>query len=161
MNQDEVKRRVNRAINQLFRNDLYLLSHDVAERAVTHRLAVYLESEFKGWNVDCEYNRDINKSKTLDKWMQDGIQKKRVEDGSLVYPDIIVHLRGTEINLLIIEVKKSTNPDANNCHDESKIKAFIRELHYQHGLYLKFYCGRSKLGNYDEEWFPKTVQGGL
>jgi hypothetical protein len=36
-----------------------LLDFDlVHERSTAHRLAVHLDHQFPGWNVDCEYDRD-------------------------------------------------------------------------------------------------------
>lgn len=162
MNQNEIQRRVYRAISLLLRNDMYLLSNDVAERAITHRLAVYLESEFKGWNVDCEYNRHNGESKALRRWIrEDKIKEEKNEEedtsvpGSLVYPDIVIHLRGTDINLLVIEVKKSNNRSVEEGHDIRKIKSFINELHYENGLFLEFKCEKRLLGTYLEDWYPK------
>ena len=73
-----------------------LKNRDINERALTHRLAFYLENSdyFSGYQIDCEYNRYEEKS-------------KRNAVGALIYPDILVHIRGIqEGNLIIIQAKK-------------------------------------------------------
>jgi len=58
-------------------------------------------------------------------------------EAKTVFPDIIIHKRGSkEDNLLVIEVKKSTND--NNNFDKVKIKAFIdnKDYKYKYGLFL-------------------------
>ena len=42
---------------QMLQADLLLFKNRAHERSITHRLAVYLERLFGGWDVDCEYNR--------------------------------------------------------------------------------------------------------
>lgn len=37
--------------------DAHLLTVDVSERAITHRLGMYYQELFSKWDVDCEYNR--------------------------------------------------------------------------------------------------------
>ena len=61
-NSEEVERGVIRAIQMLLRRDSFLLDKDVTERSATHKLAKYLQREFGGWHVDCEYNRVGNNS---------------------------------------------------------------------------------------------------
>jgi hypothetical protein len=78
----------------------------------THRLALYLQDTFKGWDVDCEYNRNRYDTKKL--IMGDDIHLKVEttqtddEQGKTVYPDIIVHRRGTDHNLLVSEVQRTS-----------------------------------------------------
>ena len=47
---------VKEAIHELKRDEMLFRLH-ANERSITHRLAVYLEKPFDGWNVDCEYSR--------------------------------------------------------------------------------------------------------
>jgi hypothetical protein len=43
--------------------DLELLEDGPSERAVAHRLAVYLEEQFAGRDVDCDFNRQGEEKK--------------------------------------------------------------------------------------------------
>jgi len=51
---EELKQKVARAIDRLFRRDESLFKLDVNERSISHRLAAYLQDEFGDeWDVDC------------------------------------------------------------------------------------------------------------
>ncbi len=126
----EVGAAVASAVGQLFERDRKLLEIDVGERTVAERLARYLEPRFAGYNINVEYNRM-------------GDAPKRVawnEKADLVYPDIIVHLVGTETNILVIELKKDSNPEPKD-DDILKLKAYRQELHYLHALFIRFGVG--------------------
>ena len=45
------------ALREFYAQEVFLLEKDLGERALTHRLAVYVERQFTEWNVDCDYNR--------------------------------------------------------------------------------------------------------
>ena len=79
------------------------------------------ETIIADYDVDCEYNRD-------------GYGMKNI-DGTLVYPDFILHKRGTnDSNLLIIEFKTWWNSD--NREDIEKLKAMMSNWYryqYQYG----------------------------
>ena len=132
----DVNERVCKALSILFEKDSCLLKVDASEPSITHRLAIYLEKEFPGWHVDCEYNRDGHKIKKLQ---------------GRVFPDIIVHKRGTCCNLLVVEVKK--NETERDDRDRAKLRAFKEDerLGYEHALFLKLGVG-DKVGYYCMEW---------
>jgi len=95
--------------------DKDLLLIDVNERSITHRLGIYLQEQFPEWDVDCEYNRliDNKKQMVLTKRLKAKIGETTPEDtqAKTVYPDLIIHHRISTENLVVIEVKKSTNPE--------------------------------------------------
>ncbi|MBF4696052.1 hypothetical protein [Fusibacter ferrireducens] len=145
----QIKRRINIAIEMLRVNDNYLLKNDVNERSITHKLAMYLEQTLgKEYDVDCEYNRNVDdpsNRKTIDLLLEsDGNSRTQS-----VYPDIIVHKRGqTDSNLLIIEVKKSTNRD-NGEFDLRKLECYtntnsISSFCYTYGAFIKLYTSQDK-----------------
>lgn len=149
MEKKEIEKKLNLSIAKLFRNDASLLEIDASERSITHRIAVYLEAEFKGWNVDCEYNRDLNQSKKLKSLLTEK------GDPSLVLPDIIIHHRGTYNNLLVLELKKSSN-DAPDSDDENKIHCYIQDLGYQHGVFIRINTDSYFDGSFTIKWFEKV-----
>ena len=110
-----------------------------------------MSSRFPQYNVDIEYNR-----------MGPGLEPKDIEmpDGngalttSRVFPDLIVHERGNNLrNLLVIEVKKSTNAVVDD-HDHAKLQALCWQLQYQNGLFLRLSTGPdADLGLVRHEWF--------
>lgn len=136
--QQDVHRRISQALETLHAKDQYLLDHDVHERTIAHRLAIYLEHEFAGWHVDCEYNRNLGDVKHIAVLLQNCARKHAPRERecaeSRVYPDIIVHCRGNnDQNLLVIELKKA--PHCTAC-DKIKLRHYKTELHYRFALSL-------------------------
>ena len=148
MNQGEVREHLDRAIQRLLKRDRELLTRDVNERSITHRLAVYLQDEFPDMDVDCEYNRRDFDVKRLDFYPRDTTTDDT--DARTVFPDIIVHKRGPDgPNLLVIEAKKSGNQRRNNQNtDRQKLEAFKRDpgLRYEHAVFLEFRTGNANPG---------------
>jgi len=140
----DIKRRIIAAICALYRYDRELLDRDVNERSITHKLAEYLQREFPGWHVDCEYNRCEGDPKRIrlnssQKELCDLFPEIKPDDleAKTVFPDIIIHKRKTDRNLVIIEVKKTNGQE--DTKDIDKIEAFIKEEAYQYryGLFLR------------------------
>jgi len=123
------------ALREFYAQETWLLEHDLGERTLTHRLAVNLEKQFSGWQVDCDYDRV-------------GERTLRLPHGTIVstddhlaksiYPDIVVHQRDIPNNLLAIEVRKASNHQPPE-HDRHKLRA-MTDPHlwfaYWIGLYL-------------------------
>ena len=133
----EVKHAVNEALRLFYLNDLYLIRHDVHECALTFRLGLYLQQLFSGWDVDCEFNRNCvvgNDPKRVHGWRNGDRSMKNI------FPDIIIHRRGTECNLLVIEAKKKNAENQDKIDDTAKVGACIEEetLCYRYGLFLEF-----------------------
>lgn len=147
----EIRKCITSALNKLMKYDEYLLRVDINERSLSHRLAMYLEPYFEGWNVDCEYNRDHYDPKRLN--------IKRVNiysndtEAVTVFPDIIVHKRGTTNNLLVIEIKKSSNRNS-PVYDYKKLRAFKRELCYEYAVFIRVGVGdnygKNEIGSIDK-----------
>lgn len=150
MNFKKVKSHVEIALNILLEQDRFLLVSNVNERTISHKLAEYLQKEFSGWNVDCEYNRKFEKIKKL---QPEGIESNDT-DAKTVYPDIIIHRRNTENNLLIIEIKKNASGSGER-EDKEKIMCFMSEYHYKYGLFIDFKTGTEKVDVKNKEWLPK------
>ena len=104
-----------------------LLRNDSDEWSISHKLAEYLQTQFSDWHVDVEYNRDKNQVKEL--------------NNENVHPDIIVHIRDTDNNLLVIEVKKSNNLKLIDDDRKRLIKFTSQEGKYKYlfGFLVIFY----------------------
>ena len=145
----DIQKLVHEAIDDL-QNDRLLFHNHASERSITHRLAVYLEKRFDGWNVDCEYNR-IEDDKSQYKYLfldpdDNGHVSVFSLDGSRVFPDIVIHHRGDngpDDNLLVIEVKVPWS-QVNDSRDIRKLRAFTGHAQssqivtYQFGLFIRF-----------------------
>ena len=142
-----VRQIVEELLQEFLKKENQLLANNSGEQAISHRLAVMLESIFTDWNVDCEYNRNQETIKRLSYAIDpDGLIEERN-----VVPDIIVHKRMTPNNLLVIEVKKSNNPEPDD-RDISKLNAFKEQLGYEEGLFVRFQVGEENQGIQQMTW---------
>ncbi len=136
--------RIEDAIWILQRRDGDLFEDRIAgERAIAHRLGLFLQHLFPTFDVDCEYNR-MGEDPKLPKRIRGELRRESNEtDEELATPDICIHRRGKtnrENNLLVVEVKIEGN-NSNVDSDWAKLKAFTsggEKFTYQHGLWLVF-----------------------
>ena len=169
--QDDIARVLDDSIEELLLKDTALLVNDVSERAITHKLAEYLQARLAHYNVDCEYNRDATQGAYAPKRlrmleddavaeMATQLQARKVADISVVsaYPDIIVHRRLTnESNLLVIEVKKK-NSRVDHEYDRKKLRAFTEKngpnpYYYRYGVFLVFETRHKSPRRPAPQWF--------
>jgi hypothetical protein len=116
--QAELNRLIN-ALGELYRRETWLLEKDLGERSLTHRLAVYVETQFPGWEVDCDYDRLGERTLRLPLGT---IVSTDDHFGKSVYPDIVVHQREIPNNLLAVELRKANNHQPPE-HDQHKLAA--------------------------------------
>lgn len=151
MTYEEIREKLHIAVNQLSKNDLWLLNNNLNERTIAHKLAEYLQQIFPEYHVDCEYNRDVEQNSGLRKVnilkeRYEAIKNEVVDGASIdvsVFPDIIIHKRGTNnFDMLIIELKKSKNT-SNEARefDIEKLHSFTDQserntLKYNYGVFL-------------------------
>lgn len=161
MIKDNIINNIKNALRKFIKNDLHLLKVNSSERSITHRLAIYIQEEFPDWHVDCEYNRNDFENKIIDNENKDKI--KRLEKfsrkfdpngkkGTNVFPDIIVHQRGTNNNFIVIEAKKkeiiNESIAEDNCNgnirkcacDKCKLMYYLKDekLLYKHAFFIIF-----------------------
>lgn len=124
----EIQKALKSTLLLFWKNDSYLLRHDMNEVTITHKLGCYLQTKYKNFNVDCEYNRNHDDPKQI---QQDGRNRN-------IKPDIIVHERGSNAsNFLVIEAKKLNNGERES--DLEKLQAYLNPpLTYQNSLYIEF-----------------------
>jgi hypothetical protein len=135
MNRETIDKLVHKAIDFLVKYEPQLLDLNVTERALSHHLARYLGELFpKGYNVDCEYNRQFKDPKRLK------LKPPKAKDNEIrattVFPDIIIHKRDSDKdkdNLLVLEMKK---PRESLDYDKEKLLAFRKELKYDHTAHV-------------------------
>jgi len=92
--------------------------------------------------------------------LNDCLNKSRIRsstsdtNGRTVYPDIIVHQRGTGNNLLVIEIKKSTSQAGDEC-DIAKLNEFrnCQRLRYCFAIFLKLKTGSDEADLEDIQWY--------
>ena len=91
------------ALREFYARETFLLERDLGERTLTHRLAVHVEKQFSGWEVDCDYDRLGERTVRLP---HGTVASTDDHLGKSIYPDIVVHQREIPNNLLAIEVRK-------------------------------------------------------
>jgi hypothetical protein len=125
---NSIKAIIEASLKDLYKKDKHLIlngddvsnanKNHVSERGIVHKFGVYLEKhiekyhELTKYNIDVEYNRDGSNIKRLPGYPNG------------VYPDLIIHKRGTnKDNLLILEFKPWWNNEIDN--DLNKVEEFI------------------------------------
>ena len=135
--------KVVKAIEAFYAREGLLFDKDLGERTLTHRLAVQLEKQFEGWEVDCDYNR---LGERLLKLPHGSIVSTDDELGKSIFPDIVVHRRAVPDNLLAVEVRKVTNHQPVE-HDYHKLRG-LTDPHlwfaYRAGVLLVLARGKVK-----------------
>ena len=135
--------KVVKAIEQFYAREAWLFDKDLGERTLTHRLAVQLEKQFEGWDVDCDYNR---LGERLLKLPHGSIVSTDDELGKSIFPDIVVHRRAVPDNLLAVELRKATNHQPVE-HDQHKLRG-LTDPHlwfaYRVGVLLVLASGKVK-----------------
>jgi len=107
------------ALQDFYAREAFLLERDLGERALTHRLAVCVEKQFSGWEVDCDYDRLGDRTIRLPHGTVSSTDDHLAKS---IYPDIVVHQRDIPNNLLAIEVRKASNHQPIE-HDQHKLQA--------------------------------------
>jgi len=156
----QIKILLEQALNILSQKDSWLLRNNLSEQSISHKLAEYIQKLFPDYDVDCEYNGDIespNDRKRIyvlrDDLKEIGLLKNEDENElekeytiRAVFPDIIIHKRGSnKNNLCIIEIKKSTS-NVPVEYDYLKLRCytssdFDNNLKYQLGVFIKAIAG--------------------
>lgn len=128
-----IKEKIRHALRTLYREDRYLFAKGLCERCILHRFAVNLERQnFKGYHVDCEYNKShLGKITTT----------KRVSNINGNYIDIIITKRNDnpQDDLICFEVKKWDNYDSRD-KDRQNLKILTGgvKFDYEYGFYVIF-----------------------
>ncbi len=145
--QDIINLHLDTALSKLVRQDSALFTYDANERSICFRLALCLQYEFQDFDVDCEYNRHHNDPKHIKrlndpKLIKIALRRKfherlRETDSLTVFPDIIVHRRESDQNLLVIETKKSTS-NVSEEFDRVKLTAYRDEIKYRFAKFIRF-----------------------
>ena len=107
----------------------YLLKYNLSERCIVAALAMELnlvknDNNYEQFNVDVEYNKS-----------KEDIKKN---NGKKILCDLIMHKRGTNENLIILEMKKDYHKTNDKLNDIKRIcnmtKESIRNFNYKLGI---------------------------
>jgi hypothetical protein len=99
---------------------------------------MYLRENFPDHDVDVEYNRAGEIAKRLKGIPNECYRRhNRQIEAPVAVPDVVAHKRGPEgPNLLVIEMKKTSNPAGMSC-DLLRLRAFRAQLGYSFGALVE------------------------
>lgn len=152
------------AINVLLEKETGNLARGLNELNISTHLAFYLKPFFPQFDVDPEYNGDIDKPndrKALDiaenRMIEIGF-KPNDNDNYKISPDIIIHRRQTnDHNLVVIEVKKDSHTKKHKEFDLIKLEHLTIDFlgnHYNYRLGVAIILGTKKnTGKYEMRFF--------
>ena len=145
MKKCEIRQRFECALRRFYSKEALLIKYKVCERALTHKLAEHLQKLFPHHHVDCEYNKAGDGDPKLLSVLMGGDPAcphdctRCPNNKCVIFPDIIVHRRGTFENLLVIEAKTEWGKKSSE-RDHEKLAALTAsgEYHYQLGVAFCF-----------------------
>ena len=141
------------ALSDFAKHDMELLHVGVQEETLSHRLAIYIEQRLTGWQVDCEYNRDLHHP------------KMNPEGSGRIRPDIIAHRRNSPRNLLVVEVKKTSHTKQKIGAARTRVREFTgkwtKHPRYCHGVVMVFPVQRNETKIVRCDWFHRDGCGAL
>lgn len=119
------------ALLELWEREPGLAEYNAGELVVAHYLALFMRKRFPDWNVDPEWTKREHELKRLAELPQHGGVSRQIR------PDIIVHHRGQQENLLVVELKRHDNRDiAGDVWKLEGMTAQDRGYAYSVGLHL-------------------------
>ena len=135
---EQIREEVHAAIRQLYEKDMVLFDNAVGEWSISAYLFFYLKTRknLERYCIDVEYNKMMRGN------VFNGHQlKKRIANGNNARPDIIIHQRKPNTNLLWIEMKLFNSKERLN-KDIEKLKSVVRKYEedaeyvtgYEYGL---------------------------
>ena len=137
INQQQLAKIVETSLQILYVKEIDNIRRDVSERTICTKLVAILADHFPDHAVDAELNKHGVHSKTILLPDQNGVLTK-----NLVSPDIVVHQPNhDEENILVIEVKKSTNPIPDK-YDLQKLSHLRQQIGYRFALFLRLPTGQ-------------------
>lgn len=166
----DIRTALRHAQNSIWKHDHELLLNDASERSICGRLAFYLIECFSRFDIDLEYNRNRADERYMKRIYDTEVARliletrnaqnidrrlERIdEEGLIVWPDIIVHIRDAPFNLLVLEAKKSSSRVPEDV-DQKKLGALKEGLGYRFAAFVKFPVGAlAERGDVnDADWF--------
>jgi len=158
----ELESKVRKCIDRLIKDDSHLLRESVYERTISGRLGHYMINEFPNYDVDCEYDKNIESLE--DKKIIYEIEYRvgvKIKNPKKIVPDIIIHKRGLNSeNLLVVEMKKNTSKNNAINYDDIKLKAATTEvlsnINYAFGALVIMNVG-DLAGEYRIIWYAEGM----
>lgn len=140
MNKDQIKQKIIKALDELYKEDAFLIDEDLCERCIAHRFVLHLEKQNfgRGYFIDCEYNKSHLGKIT---------ESKIVSNPNGNYIDVVITKRNKnpQDDLICFELKKRSNYQ-NRDKDRENLEILTRggTYCYDYGFYVIFGREREK-----------------
>ena len=144
-----IKKKISNAINFFYLENKEVIKNWKSSRNYIYALAKILEREFDSWDVDCNFvhyreptvsnfldNDRFCNAKDISVTCEECLNKKWCK----ACPDIIIHRRNTQDNLLIIQIELNSRNQSKTEQNLSLIKSYINDSGnpYEYGLILNW-----------------------
>jgi hypothetical protein len=169
MNIEKILENLHAGISVLLDKEAENLKRGLNELNISTHLAFHLKPYFTDYDVDPEYNGDINKPndrKAIEIARNRILLVGRRSNNNNNYkfsPDIIIHKRKTNINnLLVIEVKKDIHSQSHKNYDLIKLEHLTIDYlgnHYNYKLGVAIVFGTMEnTGNNEIRFFQNGIE---
>lgn len=140
MTNTEYQKIIIRTLKKFLKKDSYLSDVDANERSQTHKIAEYLQQILPGYNVDCEYNRNLRQEKTLNFF--EIVDKIKNFLGDASSPNNLAGYKKTTVRKLLrmISTKNIISDESNNLQtqDSSNYVGYLTFTDRSHNKKYKY-----------------------
>ncbi len=140
MTNTEYQKIIIRTLKKFLKKDSYLSDVDANERSQTHKIAEYLQQILPGYNVDCEYNRNLRQEKTLNFF--EIVDKIKNFLGDTSSPNNLAGYKKTTVRKLLrmISTKNIISDESNNLQtqDSSNYVGYLTFTDRSHNKKYKY-----------------------
>lgn len=140
MTNTEYQKIIIRTLKKFLKKDSYLSDVDANERSQTHKIAEYLQQILPGYNVDCEYNRNLRQEKTLNFF--EIVDKIKIFLGDASSPNNLAGYKKTTVRKLLrmISTKNIISDESNNLQtqDSSNYVGYLTFTDRSHNKKYKY-----------------------
>ena len=144
-----VRQKIKIALDLFYSENSEILTHWKTSRSYVCAFAKVLEKEFESWDIDCFFVH-YNQSPTFGILERDGLCNAKDcsttceeclnQKWCKACPDIVIHHRNAQDNLLIIQTELSCRNQSKIEQDLLKIEAYINKFDrsYAYGLFINW-----------------------
>ncbi|PXX96447.1 hypothetical protein [Halomonas sp. LBP4] len=133
--------RLNLALKRLGERDAALLDDEASERSIACRLACHLQPLFPDWDVDCEFNCWVDPRQRKGNLVV--ATTSDATEARTIFPDLLIHRRGHDERLAVIELHKSTLQQSRH-RELKKLRQCQSRLGCRHALLIEVGVGEAR-----------------
>ncbi|MDR5907345.1 hypothetical protein [Franzmannia qiaohouensis] len=129
------------ALKRLQERDAALLEAQANERSITARLGCHLQAVFPDWDVDCEFNCWRGPLQSRGHIVVS--TTSATTEAPTIFPDLLIHRRGSGETLAVIEVLKSDAQSARH-RERRKLQHCLKRLGCPHAAMIEIGVGERR-----------------